>query len=447
LPNRLATPNTIRTLQRKLYTKAKREPGFRFYTLYDKVWRADILHHAYALVRAKRSAPGIDGVTCASIEAEEGESAFVAALAEQLRARTYRPDPLRRVQIPKADGGQRPLGIPTLRDRVVQRAAKLVLEPIFEADFEDHSYGFRPERSAHDAVDDVAGALVTGHYHVIDADLSQYFDTIPHANLMAVVAERVSDGRVLALIRQWLKAPMVEEDQHGRRRGVGGGKGDRRGTPQGGVISPLLANLYLHLLDRIWSRHDLAQTHGARLVRYADDLVILCRGRVEAPMRTLRQVVGRLDLQLNESKTHVLDARTDAFDFLGFRIAQRRSRRSGRLYPHIQPSKRSIQRIRDRVKQLTDRRRTVIPVTNVVDEVNHTLRGWSGYFHYRNCSDVFSGVKMHAEQRMRTHLRRRHKLQSRAQAYRRFPGHTIYDHYGLFKLPTTAGWRPAHALV
>ncbi len=447
MPRRLATPETIRTLQRKLYTKAKREPGFRFYTLYDKIGRADILHHAYALVRAKRSAPGIDGVICASIEAGEGESAFVAALAEQLRSRTYRPSPVRRVQIPKADGGQRPLGIPTLRDRVVQTAAKLVLEPIFEADFEDLSYGFRPERSAHDAVDDVAGALVNGHSRVIDADLSQYFDTIPHANLMATVAERVSDGCVLGLIRQWLKAPMVEEDRQGRRRGVGGGKGDRRGTPQGGVISPLLANLYLHLLDRIWSRHALAQTRGARLVRYADDLVILCRGPVEAPMGVLRQVLGRLDLSLNESKTRVLDARTDAFDFLGFRIVQRRSRRSGRLYPHVEPSKYSIKRVHDRVKQLTDRRRTVLPLPDVVYEVNRTLRGWSSYFHYRNCSSVFSGVKMHAEQRMRTHLRRRYKLHSRAQAYRRFPGHTIYGHYGLFKLPTTAGRRPVHALV
>lgn len=447
MPRRLATPDKIRTLQRKLYTKAKREPGFRFYALYDKVYRADILHHAYALVRANRSAPGIDGVTCASIEAGEGESAFVTALAEQLTRRTYRADPVRRVQIPKADGGQRPLGIPTLRDRVVQMAVKLVVEPIFEADFEEHSYGFRPGRSAHDAIDDVAGALVTGHHHVIDADLSQYFDTIPHAKLLAVVAERVSDGGVLALIRQWLKASVIEEDDNGRRRGAGGGQDNRRGTPQGGVISPLLANLYLHLLDRIWSRHDLAHAHGARLVRYADDLVILCRGPVEAPMRILRQVLGRLDLQLNEHKTHVVDARTGAFDFLGFRIVQRRSRRSGRLYPHVEPSKRSIQRVRDRVKHLTDRRRTVIPLADVVDEVNRTLRGWSGYFHYRNCSRVFSGVKMHAEQRMRTHLRRRHKLQSRAQAYQRFPGRMIYDRYGLFKLPTTAGWRPAHTLV
>lgn len=447
MPKRLSTSVKIRTLQRKLYTRAKREPGFRFYALYDKVCRADILDHAYTLVRANRGAPGIDGVTCASIEAGEGRSAWLTELAERLAHRTYRAGPVRRVQIPKADGGEPSLGIPTLRDRVVQMAAKLVLEPIFEADFEEHSHGFRPGRSAHDAIDDVAGALVTGHNHVIDADLSRYFDTIPHAKLLAVVAERVSDRGVLALIRRWLKAPVVEEDDNWRRRGAGGGEGNRRGTPQGGVIFPLLANLYLHLLDRIWSRQDMARTHGGRLVRYADDLVILCRGSTDAPMGVLRHVLGRLDLQLNESRTHVVDARMHVFDFLGFRIVQRRSRRSGKLYPHVEPSKLSIQRVRDRVRQLTDRRRTLIPVDDVVTEVNRTLRGWSEYFHYRNCSGVFSAVKMHAEQRIRTHLRRRHKLASRAQVYQRFPGRVIHDRFGLFRMPTTAGWRPAHARV
>jgi len=447
LPQRLPTPEKIRTLQRKLYTKAKREPAFRFYALYDKVYRADILTHAYALVRANRAAPGIDGVTCASVEANEGEAAFLARLGEQLQHKTYQVDPVRRVRIPKADGGQRALGIPTLRDRVVQMALKLVIEPVFEADFEDNSYGFRPERSAHEAIDDVAGALAGGHERVIDADLSQYFDTIPHANLLAVVAERVSDGAVLALIRQWLKAPVVDEDDDGRRRNAGGGKGNRRGTPQGGVISPLLANTYLHILDRIWARHDLARVHGARLVRYADDLVILCRGSTSAPMAILRQVLGRLDLQLNESKTRIVDARREAFDFLGFRIVKRQSRFSGRHYAHVEPSKASVQRVRDRVKQLTDRRRTVLALDTVVEEVNRTLRGWSNYFHYRNCSPTFREVKRHAEQRLRTHLRRRFKLGSRARAYERFSGHVIYERIGLFKLPTSAGPQTAHALV
>ena len=324
-------------------------------------------------------------------------------------------------------------------------ATKIVMEPIFEADFRDSSYGFRPQRSAHGAVDAAAEALLTGHCQVIDADLSKYFDTIPHNQLLAVVAERISDGAILALIKQWLKAVVVEDDKEGRRRTHGGGKGNRRGTPQGGVISPLLANLYLHLLDRIWERHDLTGTSGARLVRYADDVLILCSRGVEEPMRVLRGVLERLGLQLNETKTRVVDARNESFDFLGFSFHLRYSRKSGKRYPHVEPSKRSVQRIKDRTKRLTDRRRTPVPLPQVVEELNQTLRGWSNYFHHRNCTKVLSKVKMHVEERVRTHLRRRHKLVSRAQAYQRFPGQVIYGRYGLFKLPTTAPWRSAHA--
>ena len=233
------TPVKIRTLQRKLYAKAKQEPGYRFYALYDKVYRADILHHAYRLVRSNKGAPGIDGVCFADLEAEEGVEQWLAELAKEVKNKTYQAMPVRRVMIPKPDGSQRPLGIPTIRDRVVQMAVKLIIEPIFESDFCDSSYGFRPQRSAHDAVDDVADALLHGHYHVIDADLSKYFDTIPHANLLAVVAERIVDGGILRLIKQWLKAPVVERGKDGKDRFISG-KGNRRGTPQGGVISPLL---------------------------------------------------------------------------------------------------------------------------------------------------------------------------------------------------------------
>jgi RNA-directed DNA polymerase len=233
----LSTPETIRTLQRKLYRKAKHEPGFRFYAVYDKVYRADILSHAYDLVRSHRGAPGIDGVTFEAIEAAEGKAAFLAELETELRSKGYRAQPVRRVWIPKSNGERRPLGIPTLRDRVVQSAVKLVVEPIFEADFCESSYGFRPQRSAHDAVDAVAEALLRGHTEVIDADLSKYFDTIPHTKLLAVVAERVVDGAILALLQQWLKAPVVEEGDDGQRR-MRGGKGQRRGTPQGGVLTP-----------------------------------------------------------------------------------------------------------------------------------------------------------------------------------------------------------------
>jgi len=442
----LTTPEKIRTLQRKLYTKAKQEPGYRFYALYDKLCRTDILDHAYRLVRSNKGASGIDGTTFEAIEAGEGQEAFVRKLQEQMESKTYQADAVRRVWIPKPDGGKRPLGIPTIRDRVVQMAAKIVLEPIFEADFCECSYGFRPKRSAHDAVDAVANALLTGHAQVIDADLSKYFDTIPHAKLLAVMAERISDGAVLALIKQWLKAPVVEE-KDGTRRTSGGGKGNRKGSPQGGVISPLLSNLYLHILDRIWERHELEARYRARLVRYADDLVILCAKSVDAPMAMLRKVLGKLDLSLNETKTRVVDARKESFDFLGFNIGLRRSSKSGKRYPHVEPSKRSEQRIKDRTKELTGRNRTPVPMSRIIGELNRTLRGWSNYFHYRNCTVSMSRVKMHVEERVRTHLRRRHNLATRAKGYQQFPGHVIYGRYGLFKLPTKAPWKTAHALV
>jgi group II intron reverse transcriptase/maturase len=440
----LTTPESIRTPQRKLYAKAKQEPAFRFYALYDKLSRADMPSHAYERVRANRGAPGIDGVTFKGIEAGIGKDAYLATLGEELEQKTYRADGVRRVWIPKPDGSERPLGIPTIRDRIVQMAFKLVVEPIFEADFCDCAYGFRPQRSAHDALDAIADVLFRGQTRVIDADLSNYFDTIPHAKLMAVIGERVVDGPFLGRVRQWLKEPVIEEDQHGKHRPTGG-RGNRRGMPQGWVASPLLANLYLHLLDRIWVRHDLERRLGARPVRYADDAVILCRHGTEKPMAVLTAVLEKLDLRLNVQKTRVVDARADGFDFLGFRIAWRTSRRSGKGYPHVGPSKRAEQRIKDRVTELTARRRTPVALTAMIGDVNRALRGWSGYFHYRNCSKVLGRVKTHAEERVRTQLRRRHKLRSRAQGYARFSNAHLYDHVGLFKVPTTAGRTTAHA--
>lgn len=442
----LSTPMTIRTLQRKLYRKAKQDPAFRFYALYDKLYRDDILSHAYDLVRANKGAPGIDGVTFEAIESKEGKVDYLVRLKEALQAKTYRAHAVRRVWIPKADGSKRPLGIPILQDRIVQMALKLVVEPIFEADFCDTSYGFGPKRSAHQAIDQIADALLYGHRYVIDADLSKYFDTIAHAKLLSVVAERISDGAILALIKQWLKAVVVEQDGSAKRRMIGGGKGNRKGTPQGGVASPLLANLYLHLLDRIWERHNLAKRLDARLVRYADDRVILCRHDVSRPMDVLQTVLKRLDLHLNETKTNVVDARTHSFDFLGFSFQLRCSRKSGKVYPHVEPSSRSQQRLKDRAKQLTDRRRCPVPLDDMMKELNNSLRGWSGYFHYRNSSKVFGNVKMQVEERLRTQLRRRHKLLSRGSAYGRFPSHSLYGRYGLYKLPTTAQWKKAHAL-
>jgi len=441
----LVTPVKIRTLQRKLYAKAKQEPGYRFYALYDKVYRGDVLQHAYRLVRSNKGAPGIDGVSFEAIEANEGIETFLEGLAEEVKNRTYRPMPVRRVMIPKPDGSQRPLGIPTIRDRVVQMAVKLMIEPIFEADFCECSYGFRPKRSAHDAMGDISYALRKGHTEVIDADLSKYFDTIPHAKLLAVVAERIADGGILHLIKQWLKAPVVEKGEDGKDR-TSGGKGNRRGTPQGGVISPLLANLYLHLLDRIWERHGLAQKYAACLVRYADDMVLLCAKGTAKPLAMLKHILDRLGLTLNETKTKVVNAWGESFDFLGFEVRMHLGR-SGKAYPHIQPSKRSVKRINARLTELTTRNLTPIPLPIIVKRLNQSLRGWSCYFDYANSTKVFGDVKRHAEERLRTHLRKRHKVKARRAGQGRFPNRVLYERCGLYKLPTTAAWKRAHALA
>ena len=442
----LITPEKIRTLQRKLYTKAKQEPGYRFYALYDKVYRADILRHAYNLVRSNKGAPGIDGVSFETIEAGEGVELFLKRLTEEVKNRTYRPMPVRRVMIPKPDGGRRPLGIPTIRDRVVQMAVKLVIEPIFEADFCECSYGFRPKRSAHDAVDNVADALHKGYSLVIDADLSKYFDTIPHAKLMAVVAERIVDGRILHLIKQWLKSSVVEKGKDGKDR-ISGGKSNRRGTPQGGVISPLLANLYLHLLDRIWERQNLKMRYAARLVRYADDMVVLCARDTDKPLSMLKHVLERLDLTLNEAKTSIVNAWDASFDFLGFEIWMQRSKLSGKAYPHVQPGKRAVVRIKAQTREMTRRVLTPMPLPMLMKRLNQTLRGWTGYFHYRNSTQVLRMVRWHAEERLRTHLRKRHKIKYRARGYERFPNRMLYERCGLFKVPTTASWKKAQALA
>ena len=443
----LITPEKIRTLQRKLYIKAKQEPAFRFYALYDKVSRGDILSHAWRLVRANRGSPGIDGVSFAAIENGEGVERFLRDLSRELQERSYRAQPVRRVMIPKADGSKRPLGIPTIRDRVAQMAVKLVIEPIFEADFSAHSYGFRPGKSAHDAIDDIANALWGGHTQVIDADLSKYFDTIPHDRLLTMVAQRIVDGGILSLIKQWLKVPVVGEDEDGTRKIVGGGKGNSKGTPQGGVISPLLSNVYLHILDRIWQRNDLRGKLGAHLVRYADDFVVLCKRGEEEPFKVVRQVLGRLGLSLNESKTHVVDATKEGFDFLGFTIKMSRGAKSGKPYPNVRPSNKAVQKVKVRIKELTGRELTCIPLSDVVSNVNRSLQGWVNYFHYRNSSQVMSGVRYHTEERLRTHLRRRHKVKCRRTAYIRFPRTDLYGRYGLYKPPTEAGWKKAHALA
>ncbi|MFW8584622.1 group II intron reverse transcriptase/maturase [Rhizobium beringeri] len=333
----LQTPDKIRTLQRKLYRKAKAEPAFRFYALYDKICRDDILYHAYRLARSNAGSPGVDGVTFARIEAA-GAQEWLAGLREELVSKTYRPQLVRRVMLPKPGGGERPLGIPTIRDRVVQTAAKLVLEPIFEADFEDSAYGYRPNRGGGQAVKEVHRLICRGYTDVVDADLSGYFDSIPHADLLRSVARRVVDRHVLHLIKMWLKAPVEERDGDGKRR-MSGGRNATSGTPQGGVASPMLANIYMNRFLKHWRQTARGEAFQAHVVSYADDFVILSRGYAEEALSWTRLVMAKLGLTLNEAKTSVRNARQEHFDFLGYSFGPEHFRKDGHWYLGASPSR------------------------------------------------------------------------------------------------------------
>jgi RNA-directed DNA polymerase len=426
----LTTPDKIRTFQRKLYCKAKAEPAFRFYVLYDKICREDILHQAYRLARANAGAPGVDEVTFAQIE-ERGLEAWLAGLREELASKTYRPDPVRRVMIPKPNGeGERALGIPTIRDRVIQTAAKLVLEPIFEADFEGSAYGYRPARGAVDAVKDVHRHLCRGYTDVVDADLSRYFDSIPHDDLLKSVARRVADGAVLRLIKLWLKAPIEERDGDGRRRIVGG-KRNKRGTPQGGVASPLLANIYMNRFLKHWRLTGRGEAFRAHVVSYADDFVILSRGCAAEALAWTKAVMTRLGLTLNEAKTSLRDARQERFTFLGYSFGPHWYKANGQWYLGTSPSKKSVQRLKTTVGNL------LVPGNNapwqeVRDTLNRSLRGWSNYFCYGTRRSAFRSVDRYTYERVRDFLARRHKVAGRGT--RRFSYDAVYGELGLLRL-------------
>jgi RNA-directed DNA polymerase len=425
----LVTPEKIRILQRKLYAKAKAEPAFRFYVLYDKICREDILRHAYRLARANAGAPGVDRVSFAQIE-EEGPEAWLASLREELISKTYRPDPVRRVTIPKPDGGERLLGIPTIRDRVVQTAAKLVLEPVFEADLEDNTYGYRPARGAVNAVRQVHQHICQSYTDVVDADLSGYFDSIPHDALLKSVARRVVDGQVLRLIKLWLKAPIEERDGEGTRR-MGGGKSSTRGTPQGGVVSPLLANIYMNRFLKHWRLSRCGDAFRAHVVAYADDFVILSRGRANEALAWTKVAMTRLGLTLNEAKTSLKDAREERFDFLGYAFGPHHYKANGQWYLGASPSKKSVQRLKTKVHKL------LVPGNHdpwpeVRDTLNSFLLGWSGYFCYGTRRSAFRGVDRYVYERVRDFLARRHKVAGRGT--RKFSCDVVYGAHGLLRL-------------
>ncbi len=313
-------------------------------------------------------------------------------------------------------------------------AVKIVIEPIFEADFQENSYGFRPKRSAHQAVQDVQKHLLQGKTDVIDADISKYFDNIPHDHLMQLIAKRIVDKNILSLIKRWLKAPIVEEREDGKKAYKGNGKG----TPQGGVISPLLANIYLNVLDTLWKIERVQERHGARLVRYADDCVVLCNGNTERILEGVRAVLDSLGLTLNEEKTNVVDAQHEQFNFLGFTIAMRRGIRTGREFPLTVPSTKALQHIRSEIKQLTTERYSATPTSTVIERVNEVIRGWVAYFYYGNCSASLSSLRTYLVRRIRIYLRRKHHF--RGYGYKRFPDEYFYRTLGLYKIPTTAPW-------
>lgn len=437
----LQTPEKIRILQRKLYLKAKAEPTFRFYVLYDKIWREDMLRHAYDLARANAGSPGVDGVTFAQIEAD-GMEKWLSGLREELVSKTYRPQPVRRVTIPKPGGGERPLGIPTIRDRVVQTAAKLVLEPIFEADFEDNAYGYRPRRSGADAVKQVHRQICRGYTDVVDADLSQYFDTIPHSDLLKSVARRIVDRHVLWLIKLWLKAPIEERDGDGKRH-LRGGKSSRCGTPQGGVASPLLAVIYMNRFLKHWRLTGRGEAFRAYVISYADDFVILSRGHADEALTWTRTVMNKLGLTLNEAKTSVKDARTERFDFLGYSFGPHRYRKDGHWYLGASPSKKSIQRIKTRIGDLLVPGNKE-PWSEVRDRLNRLLGGWSAYFGYGTRLLAYRAVDTYVYDRVRAFLRKRHKVQGRGT--QRFSDNAVFGDLGVLRLRRVHLGSPPRAL-
>ncbi len=427
----LQPPLTVGKLQATLHTKAKEAPSYRFYALYDKVYRPDVLAYAYERCRANKGAAGVDGQTFADIEAY-GVAKWLGELVQDLKGKTYLPQAVRRVWIPKADGKQRPLGIPTIRDRVVQMAAVLVLEPIFEADLLPEQHAYRAGHSAHDAVRQVQALLDEGYTEVVDADLSGYFDSIPHAELMKSVARRVSDRHLLHLVKMWLEAPVEETDEQGRKQRTTRNKDERRGTPQGGVASPLLANLYMRRFLLGWKQLGHEQRLAARIVNYADDFVILTRGRAAEALAVMRGMMERLRLTVNERKTRQCSLPEETFTFLGFTFGRQISWRTGRAYVAPTPATKKVHAICDKISEATSGRTTWRDPAEQVAYLNQMLTGWANYFRVGYVTGAWKTVQQHACRRLRWWMRRKHR--EKAGHGQRYPDMYLYERLGLVNL-------------
>src|SRR6201993_2780759 len=431
LVSNLTTPASVQKLQTALHDKAKESPSFRFYALYDKVYRQDVLTFAYACCKANGGAAGVDNQTFEDIETY-GAERWLDELAQELKNRTYQPLPVRRVYIPKPDGKPRPLGVPAIRDRTAEMAAVLVLEPIFEADLPLEQYAYRRDRSALDAVRHVHKLINTGHGEIVDADLSSYFDTLPHSELLKSVARRVVDGAMLHLIKMWLEAPVEETDERGNKRRSTRNRDEGRGSPQGSPISPLLSNLYMRRFVLGWKKLGHEKRWKAYIVNYADDLVICCRDKAADALVTMRDMMTRLKLTVNEKKTRVCKLPEEKFDFLGYTFGRCYSPKTGRAYWGTTPSKKGGQRLGKGISERARRSKTQLDRKTVVGTLNRMMVGWANYFCLGPVSKAYSAVERHARKRLRQWLRAKHNL--RGSATKQHSAASLHDKLGLARL-------------